>query len=110
MEKTIHIDGKAVPLKASASTLRRYRAVFNRDLLDDFNTLRNAINENAVNGDALEILQNLTYVMAKQAKPTIPDIETWLDSFEAFDVENFGIDVGNLFADTLTTRSEAKNA
>ena len=88
MERTLNIDGKQVPFKATAGTIRRYRAEFGRDLLLDFKKLQ----EEATAGDsltatALTIFENLAYTMAKQADPTIPnDPDEWLDGFEMFSI------------------------
>lgn len=110
MERTIYINEKAVPLKATGSTLRRYRALFNRDLIDDFNTVKKAYDtEGSVTGEIVDIIQNMTYVMAKQADNTIADIETWLDSFETFPVGDFAADVANLWAESMFTTVESKN-
>lgn len=111
MERTIYINEQAVPLKATGSTLRRYRALFNRDLIDDFNTVKAAYDaEGTVTGEIVEILQNLTYVLAKQAEPNLPDVETWLDSFDSFPIGDFAADVANLWAESLVSKAEAKNA
>lgn len=110
MERTIFINEVAVPLKATASTLRRYRALFNRDLIADFTTVKKAYDTNGdVTGEIIDIIQNMAYVMAKQARPSLPDIETWLDSFESFPVADIAVDVANLFAESMATRSEPKN-
>lgn len=104
MERTIYINEQAVPLKATGSTLRRYRALFNRDLIEDFNTVKAAYDENGtVTGEIVDILQNMTYVMAKQAEPNLPDVETWLDSFESFPIGDFAADVANLWAESMVT-------
>ncbi len=83
MEKLIEIDGKEVKFKATASTTRRYRERFNRDLFVDINNLVPRANEGKLGADDLQVFENIAYIMAKQGDPTIPDDpDDWLDSFE----------------------------
>ena len=88
MEKTIHIDGKDVKFKATAATIRNYRSLFGRDFLLDFQTLQEARTKNSpLSAQTLEIFENMAYVMAKQAEPSIPDsADEWLDSFDMFSI------------------------
>lgn len=111
MRKTITIAGKEVELKATASTIRKYRNWFNRDLLTDFKNLQKAFNSNAeITSDAIEVIQNLTYVMARQADQQIPGtIDEWLDSFDAFPIQDFAVDVVQLWAASLQVKVESKN-
>ena len=78
MTKMIEIDEKQVPFKASASIPRIYRIKFHRDIYKDLDALGKAVG----NGDedsshldmfSLEMFENITYIMAKHADPTIPD-------------------------------------
>ena len=88
----IEIDGKKVPFRASAAIPRIYRIKFNRDIYKDLAVLEKAIgegNENASNLDmfSLEMFENIAYIMAKHADPTIPDSpEEWLDEFNTFSI------------------------
>lgn len=88
MERIITVDGKQVPFKATAGTIRRYRARFGRDLLLDFKTLQDeADSGDALTATSLTIFENLAYIMAKQADPSIPeDPDEWLDGFEMFSI------------------------
>lgn len=88
MEKVINIDGKAVPFKASAGTIRQYRARFGRDLLVDFSKLqKEADSGKTLTADTLNVFENLAFTMAKQADPSIPDTaDEWLDGFEMFSI------------------------
>lgn len=85
MEKTIDIGGKMIPFKATASTTRRYRQRFGRDLFADMDALmKNAGN---LSGANLEAFENVAYIMAQQADPTIPnDPDEWLDQFEMMNI------------------------
>lgn len=87
MERTINIDGRDVKFKATASTIRRYRETFGRDLLLDFQTLQNATGTGSLSAESLTIFENLAFVMAKQADPEIPETaDEWLDSFDMFSI------------------------
>jgi hypothetical protein len=83
MEKTIVIEDKEVRFKATASTTRRYRERFNRDLFIDINKLLPQAQKGEMTAGDLEVFENIAYIMAKQADPSIPDDpDDWLDEFE----------------------------
>lgn len=88
MERTIKIDGRDVRFKASAATIRNYRAQFGRDLLLDFQQLQTAAGSGqSLTAETLTIFENLAFIMAKQADPEIPDSpEEWLDGFDMFSI------------------------
>ena len=99
MEKTIVIDGREVRLRASAAIPRLYRIKFRRDILQDMQTIKKAVEksvqENAQEGgqmssiplEALELFENVSYLMAKHADPAVPStVEEWLDGFETFSI------------------------
>ena len=99
MEKTIMIDGREVRLRASAAIPRLYRIKFRRDILQDMQTIKKAVEksvqENAQAGgqmssiplEALELFENVSYLMAKHADPAVPPtVEEWLDGFETFSI------------------------
>lgn len=87
MERIISISGKAVGFKATASTPKRYREKFNRDLFRDIQKLIPSVNKGELNAEDLECFMNIAYVMAWQYDHTIPeDPNDWLDGFEMFDI------------------------
>ena len=92
MTKKIIIDGKEVPFKASAAIPRIYRIKFHRDIYKDLDTLSKAVgdgNEENSHLDmfSLEMFENIAYIMAKHADPSIPDTpEEWLDEFSTFSI------------------------
>ena len=99
MEKTIMIDGREVRLRASAAIPRLYRIKFRRDILQDMQTIKKAVEksvqQNAQEGgqmssiplEALELFENVSYLMAKHADPAVPPtVEEWLDGFETFSI------------------------
>ena len=87
MEKTIQIDGRDVRFKATAATIRIYRQITGRDMLVDMQELQKHGKDDAMSVEALTVFENVAYVMAKQADPTIPGTpDEWLDTFEMFSI------------------------
>ena len=92
LKTTIEIDGKHVVFKASAAIPRIYRIKFRRDIYKDLRLLENSIGENDEDDShldlfSLELFENIAYIMAKHADPSIPDSpEEWLDEFSTFSI------------------------
>lgn len=92
MKQNIEIDGKQVPFKASAAIPRIYRMRFHRDIYKDLRVLEKSIGdgnpeESSLDMFSLEMFENIAYVMAKHADPSIPDTpEDWLDGFNTFSI------------------------
>ena len=90
--RTIKIDDKEVAFKASAAIPRIYRLKFQRDIYKDLRSLERSVgdgNEENSNLDlfSLEMFENIAFVMAKHADPSIPDTpEDWLDGFNTFSI------------------------
>ena len=90
--RKIEIDGKQVAFKASAAIPRIYRLKFQRDIYKDLRSLERSVgdgNEENSNLDlfSLEMFENIAFVMAKHADPSIPDTpEDWLDGFSTFSI------------------------
>ena len=92
MKRNITIDGQEVPFKASAAIPRIYRMRFHRDIYKDLRDLEIGIDKNDPENSnldlfSLEMFENIAYVMAKHADPSIPDTpEEWLDGFNTFSI------------------------
>lgn len=90
--KTIEIDGKEVLFRASAAIPRLYRIKFRRDIYKDLAQLEKAVDQNVEEGSmldtfSLELFENIAYMMARHADPTIPDTpEEWLEDFNTFSI------------------------
>ena len=90
--KKIKIDGKEVAFRASAAIPRIYRVKFHRDIYKDLRALEKAVGDNSESESnldmfSLEMFENIAFVMAKHADPTIPDTpEEWLDNFSTFSI------------------------
>ena len=112
--KTITVDGQEVTFKASAAIPRIYRARFGRDLFKDLDQLISGINENDAGSstltfDSLEVFENISFIMAKAADPSVPDDpEKWLDRFETFSIYNILPQILELWGLNTATDSESK--
>ena len=90
--KKIVIDGQEVAFRASAAIPRIYRVKFHRDIYKDLRALEKAVGNNSESESnldmfSLEMFENIAFVMAKHADPTIPDTpEEWLDNFSTFSI------------------------
>jgi hypothetical protein len=114
LTKTIQIDGKAVTLRASAAIPRIYRIKFNRDIYRDLAMLQTSIDENdesmsSLDNFSLEMFENIAYIMAKHADPSIPDTpEEWLDEFNTFSIYQVLPEIIKLWGLNLHTESTSK--
>ncbi len=105
MEKVIWIDGKAVPFKATAAFLLRYKNQFGRDALDDINRMQSAVDTGQVN---IEILYDMAWVLAKTADPTIPAPMDWLDTFETFPIYEVFPQINSLIMESFNPSGNPK--
>jgi hypothetical protein len=112
--RNIEIDGKQVPFRASAAIPRIYRIKFQRDIYKDLAILEKAIgdgDEEVSNLDifSLELFENIAYVMAKHADPSIPDSpEEWLDEFNTFSIYQVLPQIIQLWGLNVRSDAEAK--
>jgi len=92
LTKKIEIDGKEVLFRASAAIPRLYRIKFRRDIYKDLAQLEKAVGTSSEDGSmldtfSLELFENIAYMMARHADPTIPDTpEEWLEDFNTFSI------------------------
>lgn len=92
MTRNIEIDGREVPFRASAAIPRIYRMKFHRDIYKDLDALGKAAGEgdeenSGLDMFSLELFENIAYIMAKHADPSVPDTpEEWLDGFSTFSI------------------------
>ena len=81
-----------MPVKASAAIPRIYSLKFHRDVYKDLAALEKVVGKNAEENSnldmfSLEMFENIAYIMAKHADPSIPDTpEEWLDNFNTFSI------------------------
>lgn len=136
MERTILIDGKEVRLRASASIPRLYRIKFRRDIIHDMAFISKALDKSLrarkaaepaeskteakeetagqavaleasdIPMEALTMFENVAYLMAKHADPTVPsDPEEWLDGFETFSIYQVFPVIQEMWEANLQTQS-----
>ena len=114
MVKKIEIDGKQVAFRASAAIPRIYRMKFQRDIYKDLAALEKAIGDNSeevsdLDMFSLEMFENIAYIMAKHADPSIPDTpEEWLDNFNTFSIYQVLPKIIELWGLNVRTDVEAK--
>lgn len=114
IRKDIEIDGQMVSFKASAAIPRIYRLKFQRDIYKDLAVLEKSIGdgkEESSNLDmfSLEMFENIAFIMAKHADPTIPDTpEEWLDNFNTFSIYQVLPQLIELWGLNVKTDVEAK--
>ena len=112
--RKIEIDGKQVAFKASAAIPRIYRLKFQRDIYKDLRSLERSVgdgNEENSNLDlfSLEMFENIAFVMAKHADPSIPDTpEDWLDGFSTFSIYQVLPELIELWGLNVQTDVQAK--
>jgi mRNA-degrading endonuclease RelE of RelBE toxin-antitoxin system len=114
LEKTIEIGGKPVTFRSSAAIPRIYRIKFKRDIFKDLTKLEKSYRNKAKSSedleiDDLEIFENVAYIMAYHADPTIPKtIDEWLDQFEMFSIYQVLPEILELWGSNLVTDVQAK--
>ena len=114
MIRTIEIDGREVPFKASAAIPRIYRLKFQRDIYKDLRALEQSVNgseegESGLDLFSLEMFENIAFVMAKHADGSIPDTaEEWLDGFNTFSIYQVLPKLIELWGLNVQTDVEAK--
>ena len=112
--REIEICGKKIPFRSSATIPRLYRAKFKRDIFKDLNRLEKSYKERddgtkELEIEDLEIFENVAYIMAWHADPTIPGtIEEWLDEFEMFSIYQVLPEILELWGANLVTDIESK--
>lgn len=92
IQKKITIDGQEIAFKASAAIPRIYRLKYGRDIFKDLSKLEMGVKENnegqsALDIESLELFENIAFVMAKHADPSIcEDTSEWLEQFNTFSI------------------------
>ena len=115
IEKTVKIGGTDVKFRSSASVPRLYRIKFGRDIFKDLSRLEKSYKEKASEDGSvmeiedLEIFENVAYIMAFHADPSIPKtIDEWLEQFEMFSIYEVLPEILQLWGTNLITDAESK--
>ena len=113
-EKTVVISGKEVRFRSSAAIPRLYRIKFKRDIFKDLTKLEKSYKGKTDDGEEmqiedLEIFENVAYIMAFHADPSIPKtIDEWLEQFEMFSIYEILPEILELWGANLVTDIESK--
>lgn len=112
MYKEIKIGDITIPMLANGATPIRYKMIFGKDLISEFNEAQ----KDAVK--AMDSLPELAFIMAKaaEAKEGKSDLNclnqdiyvTWLEQFGPMDILNASDQIVNLYTGNMETRSEPK--
>ena len=114
IEKTVNICGQDVKFKSSASVPRLYRIKFRRDIFKDLNKLEKSFKKSEKSQDELQIddlkiFENVAYIMAFHADPTIPKtIDAWLEQFDMFSIYQILPEILSLWGENMETDIESK--
>ena len=114
LSKTVTIGDREVTFKSSAAIPRLYRIKFKRDIFKDLTKLEKSYKERddgtkELEIEDLEIFENVAYIMALHADPSIPKtIEEWLDQFEMFSIYEILPEILELWGSNLFTDVKAR--
>ena len=115
LSKTVKIGDREVTFKSSAAIPRMYRIKFGRDIFRDLTKLEKSYRDRGdgekqnLEIDDLEIFENVAYIMALHADPTIPKtIDEWLDQFEMFSIYEILPEILDLWGSNLVTDIQSK--
>ena len=109
IQKTVKVGDKEVTFRSSATIPRLYRMKFRRDIFKDLSKLEQSYKDKGDGSkeleiEDLEIFENVAYIMALHADPTIPKtIEEWLDQFEMFSIYEILPEILELWGSNLFT-------
>ena len=108
MKGHIVIDGRKILFEANGATPIKYRRMFHRDFLIEIAKLGKQIKAGGL-PDNLEIIENLAYIMAKEADPDVPDdMDEWIAQFEPFSIYAAAEDIIRFWNISRGTTSELK--
>lgn len=114
IRKTVKVGDRDVTFQSSATIPRLYRLKFHRDIFKDLSKLEKSYKgqddgSKELEIEDLEIFENVAYIMALHADPTIPPtIEGWLDQFEMFSIYEMLPQILELWGSNLFTDVNAK--
>lgn len=101
MEKTLTIDGRQIQFKHTGGTIMRYRNQFNSDFTKDFVEFA-ATSATNYEHFSYEAIERIIWALAKTADDSIPDPQTWFDSFEDIDIIDVWGQLGELIGKAMT--------
>lgn len=108
MERMIKVGDKNVKFKATAAIPLLYKNKFYSDMYNDLTKAGNA-QQTGDTGGSIEVVQNLSYIMAKHADDEVPEnVIDWLATFEPLDLLNSADEILGLWNDSSKSTSHAK--
>lgn len=109
MERVFEVENQKLGVKCSAGTVRTYRNLFARDLIQDMVSLEKELVETkTLNAESAEIAENVIYLMAKEYDDTIPAMNEWLSGFSPYFVFNVVAQVIYMWRENLQTINTSK--
>ena len=114
IQKTVKVGDKEVTFRSSATIPRLYRMKFRRDIFRDLSKLEKSYKDRddgskELEIEDLEIIENVAYIMAFHADPSIPGtIDEWLDQFDMFSIYEVLPEILELWGSNLFTDVSAK--
>lgn len=112
MYREIKIGEKSIPMLANGATPIRYRMVFGKDIMNEFNKVGEDV------GKATDSLSELAFIMFKAAEAqnehkamatlNQESFIEWLEQFEPLDLTLAAEDIVNLYLGNEQTLSEVK--
>ena len=114
IQKTVKVGDKEVTFRSSATIPRLYRMKFHRDIFRDLSKLEKSYKDRddgtkELEIEDLEIFENVAYIMAFHADPSIPGtIDEWLDQFDMFSIYEVLPEILELWGSNLFTDVSAK--
>lgn len=112
MYREIKIGAKNVPMLANGATPIRFRMVFGKDIMNEFNKVNDDM------GKATDSISELAFIMAKAAEAQTEGkslatlnqdtFVEWLEQFEPLDIVMSADDIVNLYLGNEKTLSEDK--
>ncbi len=110
MYREIEIGDHTIPMSANGATPIRYRRVFGKDIIGEFQK----VDENNNYSIAIDSISELAFIMAKSGEKADMDklneeaYIDWLEQFEPFDITNSADEIVDLYMGNTKTSSEVK--
>jgi len=108
MYKEIKVGIKTIPMEANGATPIRYKMLFRKDLLSEFQGAE------ADSTRVSDMIPELAYIMAMQAAKerladkTMEDYIEWLEQFAPLDLLNAGGEIASLYISNMQESSTPK--
>lgn len=108
MYREIKIGNRTIPMSANGATPIRYRMVFNKDLISEFQKIEDNYSI------AMDTISELAFIMAKAGEKADMDklnlnaYVDWLEQFEPFDITEASEEIIDLYMSNSKTTSEVK--